>query len=100
MTETVLIVSLQEICQCDGFTEQIVVEAVDHGIVQPTAGKRSVDWVFDTTGAYWLRKAVRLHYDLEIDWVAISMVIDLLQQNEALQKQNLCIEQQLRRFID
>lgn len=93
-------VSLQELCQCDGFTEQIIVEVVNHGIAQPTAGNNIVDWVFDTTSVHWIRKAVRLHYDLEIDWIAISMVIDLLQKNEALERQNHCFEQQLHRFID
>ena len=100
MTEVVMWVSVRELCQCGGFTEQIIVEAVDHGIAQPAGGNNSADWMFDTAGAHWLRKAVRLHHDLEIDWIAISMVVDLLQQNESLKRQSLAFEQQLGRFID
>jgi chaperone modulatory protein CbpM len=100
MTEIVLWVSVQELCQCGGFTEQIIVEAVDHGIAQPADGDNIADWMFDTTTAHWLRKAVRLHHDLEIDWIAISMVVDLLQKNEALKQQSRCFEQQLNRFIN
>ena len=100
MTEIVMWVSVQELCQCGGFTEEIIVEAVDHGIAQPADGNNSADWMFDTAGAHWLRKAVRLHHDLEIDWIAISMVVDLLQQNESLKRQSLVFEQQLGRFIN
>ncbi len=100
MAEIVMWVSVQELCQCGGFTEQIIIEAVDHGIAQPADGNNSADWRFDTAGAHWLRKAVRLHHDLEIDWIAISMVVDLLQKNESLKRQSLAFEQQLGRFIN
>jgi chaperone modulatory protein CbpM len=100
MTELVLSMSLRELCQCEGCTEEVIVEIVEHGIAQPVAGRTVVDWEFDTTSVYWLRKAVRLHADLEIDWVAVAMVIDLLRQNEALQKQNQSVVQQLQRFLD
>jgi len=100
MTDIVLSVSLHELCQYEGLSEQLIVEVVDHGIAQPVAGSNVVDWVFDATGVHWLQKAVRLHYDLEIDWIAVAMVIDLLQKNEALRRENECIEQQLKRFLD
>ena len=98
--DTVLSISLQELCQCEGLTEQIIIEVVNHGIAQPVAGSNVVDWVFDATSVHWLRKAVRLHYDLEIDWIAVAMVVDLLQKNEALQRENECHKQQLKRFRD
>ena len=100
MTDIVLGVSLHELCQCEGLTEQLIIEVVDHGIAQPFAGNNVVDWVFDASSVHWLQKAVRLHYDLEIDWIAVAMVIDLLQKNEALRRENECIEQQLKRFLD
>lgn len=100
MTELLLSMSLRELCQCEGCTEEIIVEIVEHGIAHPVSGRQVGDWEFDTTSVYWLRKAVRLHADLEIDWVAVAMVIDLLRQNEALQKQNRSFEQQLQRFLD
>lgn len=100
MTETVLSISLYELCHYEGLTEQLIVEVVDHGIAKPVAGKDVPDWIFDATSAHWLRKAARLHYDLELDWVAVAMVIELLRKNEALQKLNQCYEQQLKRFVD
>ncbi|CAA0078577.1 Chaperone modulatory protein CbpM [Halioglobus japonicus] len=100
MTELVFSVSVEELCQCEEFSQQLIVEVVEHGIAHPMAGQEVVDWVFDTTSVHWLRKAVRLHSDLEIDWVAVAMVIELLQKNEALEKQNKHIEQQLKRFLE
>jgi chaperone modulatory protein CbpM len=100
MSEMVLSISTQELCQYQGFSQQLIIEVVDHGIAQPVKGKDVVDWVFDTTSVRWLQKAVRLHYDLELDWISVAMVIDLLQENESLRKQNRCLEQQLNRFLD
>lgn len=100
MTEIVFHISLTELCQYEGFTENLIVQAVDYGIAQPVAGNDVADWVFDTASVYWLQKAVRLYYDFEIDWIAVAMLIDLLQENEALLKQNDCFEQQLKRFSD
>ena len=100
MTDLVLSVSVTELCQYEGLSEQIIVEVVEHGIAQPVAGRDVVDWVFDTTSVHWLRKAVRLHTDLDIDWVAVAMVIELLQKNEALERRNQYFEQQFRRFLE
>jgi chaperone modulatory protein CbpM len=100
MTEIVLSISLHELCQYEELTEQLIIEVVDHGIAKPVAGKDFPDWVFDAASVHWLRKAARLHCDLEIDWIAVAMVIDLLQRNEMLQRQNRSYKQQLKRFVD
>ena len=100
MADMVLSISTQELCQFQGFSQQLIIEVVDHGIAQPVTGKDVVDWVFDTTSVRWLQKAVRLHYDLELDWISVAMVIDLLQENESLRTRNQYLEQQLNRFLD
>lgn len=100
MTEIIFQISCHELCQYEGITEDIIVEAVDSGITQPVAGEEVADWVFDTVSVYWLQKAVRLHYDFEIDWIVVGMLIDLMQEKEALRKQNETFEQQLKRFSD
>jgi chaperone modulatory protein CbpM len=100
MTDIVMSISLQELCQCEGLSEPLIIEIVDHGIAEPVAGTNTKDWVFEATSVHWLRKAVRLHNDLDIDWIAVSMLIDLLRKNEALQRQNESFQQQLRRFCE
>jgi len=103
MTETLFSISFEELCQIEGIESQLIIEIVEYGIVTPlnkrTDQTRYEQWFFDTGGIHWIKKALRLHQDLEIDWVAIAMVIDLMQQKEALQKENELYERQLRRFI-
>ncbi|MEH6556264.1 MAG: chaperone modulator CbpM [Oceanicoccus sp.] len=100
MNDVLLKISLQELCQCEGLTEPLIVEVVSHGIAEPAEGHTVADWVFDTSSVRWLQKAVRLYYDLDIDWVAVAMVIDLLQQKEALEERNRYIERQLNRLLE
>ncbi len=100
MTELLFSVSTQELCQYQELSQHLIVEVVEHGIAHPVEGRDVVDWVFDVSSVRWLKKAVRLHYDLELDWIAVATVIELLQENESLRKKNQCLEQQLNRFSD
>jgi len=104
MSETLFSISFEELCQAEGIEVELIIEIVEYGIVKPI-NKRSEQthyeqWLFDTGAIHWLKKALRLRQDLEIDWVAIAMVIDLMQEKEALQKENECYQRQLRRFIE
>ena len=100
MTDLIVSISVIELCQYEWLSEQVIVEVVDHGIAQPVAGSKVTEWEFDATSVRWLQKAVRLHDQLEIDWIAVAMIIELLQKNEALQRQSRCLEQQLNRFLE
>ena len=99
MTEILLTVSASELCLTESITEEMILAAVESGVAEPVEGEDLVNWVFDSTSVHWLKKAIRLHQDLEIDWVAVAMVIDLLQQKESLQRENQYIRQQLKRFL-
>jgi chaperone modulatory protein CbpM len=103
MTDPTFSISFYELCQLEGIESQLVIEIVEYGIVMPLnkgTGEASEDqWLFDTGSVHWLKKALRLHQDLEIDWVAVAMVIDLMQEKEALQKENEAYQRQLKRFI-
>jgi chaperone modulatory protein CbpM len=100
MTKTLLSVSISELCQIEEIESELVVDIVEYGIARPIAGSGAIDWVFEATSVHWIKKAVRLHRDLEIDWVAVAMVIDLMKQKEALQKENKRYQRQLRRFVE
>ena len=100
MTVSVTQLSVSELCQLERIEKNLVVEVVEHGIASPLMGQSSRDWVFDGTTVHWIKKAVRLHQDLEIDWIAVSLVIDLLQQKESLEQENERYRAQLGRFMD
>ena len=100
MPDVIFKVSLQELCSQEGITETMVIEVVEHGIAEPLTGDHCHDWVFESNSVHWMKKAIRLYHDLEIDWVSISMVIDLLQQKDTLLKENARLKNQLERFVN
>jgi chaperone modulatory protein CbpM len=100
MSDIVLKVSLDELCAQEGITDVMVVEVVEHGIAEPLAGDDASNWIFESSSVHWMKKAIRLYHDLDIDWVSIAMVIDLLQQKESLLRENERLKIQLDRFIN
>lgn len=107
MMRRLTVISLSELCQLERIESHFIIEIVENGIVKPIAytdnsaatdNNDKPNWEFDTSSVYWIKKAVRLHLDLEIDWLAVALLIDLIQQRDALQKENAFFQQQLSRF--
>ena len=98
MSQPQFTTSLFELCQFEDMNESIVTDLVAHSIVSPIKETDTQYWIFDSTSVYWMRKAVRLHIDLDIDWVAVSMVIDLLQEKEKLEKEIVRYQQKFERL--
>lgn len=103
MSESSFSISFYELCQLDGIESHVVTEIVEYGIVLPlnreAEKSNTAQWRFDTDSIHWLKKALRLHRDLEIDWVAVAMVIDLMRQKEALEREKEAYQRQLERFV-
>ncbi|MBA6411897.1 chaperone modulatory protein CbpM [Parahaliea sp. F7430] len=99
MTSSILHISVRELCEHEGISEQQVTTIVEYGIARPLRGRNARDWEFDTASAGWMQKALRLRRDLELDWVATAMLIDLLQQRDQLHRDNRNLRQQLQRFL-
>jgi chaperone modulatory protein CbpM len=99
MTDVILKISMRELCQSQRISQELLVEVVDYGIATPVEGCRQDEWVFDYNAVHWLKKAIKLNKDLEIDWVAVAMVIKLLKQRETLERENQQLLQQLKRFV-
>jgi chaperone modulatory protein CbpM len=98
MKDATLNISFKELCQADSIKHEWVLEVIDYGIAKPISGSHEGDWYFDISSAIWLKKAVRLHRALEIDWVAVAVIIDLLKQKQALAQENSSLKRQLQRF--
>jgi len=99
MADSVLQISVTEFCEREDVSEQVVVTIVEYGIASPISGPDRDAWVFDTASARWMKKALRLRRDLELDWVAVAMVVDLLRRQERLQQENRRLQQRLQRFL-
>ncbi|PIE42741.1 MAG: chaperone modulatory protein CbpM [Gammaproteobacteria bacterium] len=100
MTDISFSLQLNELCQLERIEPELVIELVEYGIAEPVKGDKTTDWMFDITTVHWIKKAVRLHRDLEIDWIAVALVIDLMQQKECLERENERVHYQLKRFIE
>ncbi len=104
MSEALFNISFEELCQLEGIEDHHIVDIVEYGIVTPIG--KNVDfteyeqWLFDTGATYWVKKALRLKQDLEIDWVAIAMVIRLMKKNEVLEQENERYQRLLGRFTE
>ncbi|MEQ8516632.1 MAG: chaperone modulator CbpM [Chromatocurvus sp.] len=99
MSTTVMRITVSELCERDGLSRSMLVQLVDHEIARPLAGESPEDWVFDISSAHWMRRAMRLRRDLDIDWIAVAMLVDLLRERESLQRENTCLRQRLDRFF-
>ncbi|TGD70980.1 chaperone modulatory protein CbpM [Mangrovimicrobium sediminis] len=91
--------SLEELCAGQGLSRSLVVEMVEYEVVRPVAGERDADWLFEAGAAHWAKRALRLKSDLDLDWLAVAMLVDLLREREALARENAQLRQRLARFL-
>ncbi len=99
MISSMMRVTVQELCERENLTSTLILELIDYDIAQPVSGSSVQDWVFDATDAHWLKCAVRLQRDLDLDWLAVAMLVDLLREREKLSEENRVLRQRLGRFL-
>lgn len=99
MNEHYIALSLTEVCLAVELPEHAVVELVEHDIVNPVGNDPS-EWRFDATMVTIAKRAVRLYRDLELDWAAVAIIEELIEQREQLQSENAELRRRLQRFLD
>jgi len=97
-TEYALTMRFEEACTALDMESRQVVKIVELGIIAPR-GASPEEWHFDFDMISTARRAQRLRRDLHIDWSAVALVLDLLQERDRLQQENALLEQRLRRFL-
>ena len=100
MISTVVKISVSELCEREELSRSLLVQLVQYEIARPVAGSTVDDWIFDVTSAHWMTRAVRLRRDLDIDWVAVAMLIDLQRERDRLSQENEYLQQRLGRFMN
>jgi len=98
MNDFYISLTLQEVCHSAGLNSDQLLEIIEQGIIEPE-GEEPAQWVFSSAMLSTARRASRLHYDLELEWSAIALVLDLLHEKEQLQRENEMLRQQLQRFL-
>jgi chaperone modulatory protein CbpM len=76
--------TLAALCRASGANPDIVQALVEEGLLAPT-GQGPSDWQFSGAALPRARRAIRLARDLELDWPALALVMDLLAEIDRLQ---------------
>jgi chaperone modulatory protein CbpM len=99
MVDITLHIPIDELCENESFDKNVIIEVVEYGIAKPMGGNTLSEWVFDLDSAYWIKKAIKLNQQLLLDWVAISMVIELMKDKEKLAQENNQLKERLSRLL-
>lgn len=102
-TTLLMHISTEEICRLSNINTSTIIEIVEHGIIQPKGGDLQLHeveaWLFEPEVVSTVKKAARLHYDLDIDWAGIAFAIDLLKDLDDLRCENRLLKQRLEKLI-
>jgi chaperone modulatory protein CbpM len=88
-----------ELCRCSEITELILFELVEHNIAIPLRGDEIHTWLFSVATLIQVKKATRIQRDLALDWPALSIILQLIEERDVLVQQNRLLEEQLDKFI-
>lgn len=98
MSSTLIVqLDMRTLCQEADITADWVIEIVEHGIVEPS-GRTPEDWLFDDCAPVTLKRAVKLHQELELEWEGVALALELLEEVQHLRSENTMLRQRLGRF--
>jgi chaperone modulatory protein CbpM len=98
MIDITLHIAMTDLCKSEGIEKDLIIEVVEYGIAQPLSETEYSQWVFDLDSAHWIKKAIQLNQQLLLDWVAISLVIELMKEKEKLEQENAHLRTRLSRL--
>ena len=77
--------SLPDLCRFCQADETWIIELVEHGVIDPM-GNNSGDWQFIGASISRAKKARRLNRDLGINTAGVALVLDLLEERDAMMR--------------
>jgi chaperone modulatory protein CbpM len=75
--------TLVDLCRACGADREHLVALIDEGVLQPS-GATPQDWTFSGASLRRARSALRLAHDLELNAAGVALVMDLLDEIDAL----------------
>ena len=91
--------TLIEVTQSVQLSAETVISIVHSGIVDPR-GDQPQQWLFEPQMVKLIQHASRLQRDLELDWPAVALALDLLEDLQRLREENLRLRQLLATLTD
>jgi len=95
--EDTVVYTFTEVVQSSSLQEQFVLACVETGVLE-MAGPAPHEWRFTTEMCQQLQKAWRLHNDLEVQLQSLPLVLDLIEEIEALRHDVQYLRQRLRHW--
>ena len=80
-------ISLKELCRSCGVNAEYVIEMVEQGVVDPL-GPSPREWRFPGPSVRRVQIALRLQRDLRVNLSGAALVLDLLEELEALRRRS------------
>lgn len=77
--------SLAELCRIVGVQEQLVVEIVEEGIVEPIGTARA-QWRFTGVAVTRIQRVIRLQREFEVNLPGAALALELLDEIERLRR--------------
>jgi chaperone modulatory protein CbpM len=77
--------SLTELCDACGLPEQLIVEIVEEGVVEPSGGE-PVQWRFTGIAVTRIQRVLRLQQEFEVNLAGAALALELLDEIERLRR--------------
>lgn len=100
MSTPPLTLRVADLCERVSLDEPEVREIVACGILTPrghAAHEAAHEWEFEPEATALAARALRLHRDLHLDWPGVALALQLLQEIDALRRENQLLRQRLTR---
>jgi chaperone modulatory protein CbpM len=99
MSETGYYLTLGELTQSVRLSAETVITIVECGIVEPR-GEQPQQWLFEPQMVRMVQRACRLQRDLELDWPAVALALELIEDLQQLREENHRLRQQLATLME
>ena len=99
MSESSYYLTLTELTQSVRLSTDTVITIVDCGIVEPR-GEQPQQWLFEPQMVQMIQRACRLQRDLELDWPAVALALELIEDLERLREENQRLRRQLAALME
>jgi chaperone modulatory protein CbpM len=86
--------ALEDLSALCGINQELLALLVGEGLLAPR-GQAPADWRFDGLQVRRARRALRLSRDLELDWPATALALDLIDEIERLRERLHSLELRL-----
>jgi len=77
--------TLEDLCESCGLTEELVVSYVSEGIIEPQ-GSEKMQWRFSRINLIEVRRASRLERDLGLNAAGVALALDLMDDIKELKR--------------